>query len=200
MAVILAAIVITVFASIFIPPLVYPSHEQFVASSSTFSPYGFSLLLTENATRIVSGQDIDVTAVMNNTSYEVLQVPAASDWPLAGLYTRPCFTGWPMGIGIMQGYYTSDNFTSGTLLKLQYPQAGCSSGTSSAPTIFLIEADSPDSVANSTNSVQTWNLTFSLDSRSYAGANGTAYFQGVYTVVVADEWGDTAITHFAAQA
>ena len=62
MALILAAITITIFGAIFLPPIFNPTREQFALSASTTSPYGFTLDLQLNTTSLRAGGTLEIMA------------------------------------------------------------------------------------------------------------------------------------------
>lgn len=62
MVLVLGAIVLTVFATIFIPPIVNPVHEQFNQTGYSDSVYGFRLNLRLNATQVAAGNGVAATA------------------------------------------------------------------------------------------------------------------------------------------
>ncbi|MDG6898173.1 MAG: hypothetical protein JRN24_00400 [Nitrososphaerota archaeon] len=192
MSIILAAIVLTIFAAIFLPPILAPAHEQFESSSTTASPFGFTLNLKTNSTSLNPGSAVLITSWLNSTSPQLTNVTAASEWPIgpAGLWIRPCVAGWPLGIGLMQGYYTSDNFTSGTLLRIPTPLSSCPV-PAQGPSFFILKPFSTSALVVTGGSGVTMDLASTLTFRS-----GTAPSPGVYTVVAADEWGDAVLVHF----
>ncbi|HXW37666.1 MAG TPA: hypothetical protein VEJ36_07185 [Nitrososphaerales archaeon] len=196
MSFVLAAIVITIFAAIFIPPIVNPLHEEFQSSASVNSAEGFQLTVRENATKITEGGAVNMTGLMNNTSNVILNDSTSDQWPYSGLYSYPCRNGWPMGFGIMQGYYTSDNYSLGQLLRLVTPVPEPCPVGGSPPDYILLEPYTPYSIASTASGLERWTLSFSLTTSGYISGNGTGHFSGVYTVILADEWGDVVVTHF----
>jgi len=190
MVLVLTAVVITVFAAIFIPPLVYPAHEQFLQISSVNSPYGFSLSLRLNATQSSPGGSLTITGWMNNTSSQVNNVTARNQWSIgpSGLWQRLCTSGWPLGLGVMRGYFTSDNYTLGTLVRFPMPLVGCPVSIY-VPNSFLMAPHGSKAIVKVGSAIMEWDLTTTLS----FGATQPA---GVYTAIAADEWGDVAITHF----
>jgi hypothetical protein len=201
MAAVLAAIVITIFAAIFIPPLINPLHDQFLPEVSVASPEGFTLYLGLRPVSPGSGMPVTVTIWMNNTGSQVDNATAESSWPMGGLFNNPCPTGEPLpfGVGILQGYYSSSNATQGLPLSLQTSDPCSAAGPS--PAWFAIAPGSSQAIVPYTGSFQRWNLSssFSPFTGFYpAGSTTLDRFQGVYTVVAADEWGDLVVSHFDA--
>jgi len=71
MSLVLAAIVITVFAAIFVPPYVYPLHNVFRSTVSSDSPFGFTLHLRINTTSVPHAGAIVLTGWVNSTSSSI---------------------------------------------------------------------------------------------------------------------------------
>lgn len=197
MAIVLAVLIVTAFAAIFVPPLVNPVHEQFSTEVSASSPYGFELSLMVQPTSVAPGGQVTVTVWLNNTGTEVNNLTAASSWPIEGLLQNQCPSGNPLpfGVGILQGYYTSDNATFGQPLRLM-GNLSCTAAAAS-PAYFALAPQGSHAVVRYDGALQAWDLNSSLSLTGYyAGAAQFVRFQGVYTVVAADEWGDLAVTHF----
>lgn len=191
MSLVLAAIVITIFAAIFISPFAFAPPNTFQKSTSLDSVFGFTLHLQINATTAAPGSNLLVSGWLNSSSDSIVNVTAADAWALgpAGLLTRSCAEGWPIGVGVMEGHYTQDNFSSGTLLPLPVPAAHCPYAAS-APGYFLLTPHSSQALVDLNGTPQYWVLqsSFSL---------GTSQLPpGVYTAVLADEWGDVLTTNF----
>lgn len=197
MALVLAAMVITVFAALFVPPLVNPPHEQFAPEVYESSPYGFSLYLEVSPTSLGTGGTITVTAWLNNTGGQVDNVTGSSGWLLPWLSETPCSSGYPVpiGLGVLGGYYTTSNVTSGEPLAAA-PLGPCSSA-GPRPPYFAIAPLSTQSIVFYEGALHGWNLSSSFALSGYGNGTKTA-FQGVYTVVAGDEWGDLIVTHFKA--
>ncbi|HYC26820.1 MAG TPA: hypothetical protein VEB67_02215 [Nitrososphaerales archaeon] len=207
MSIVLAAIVITVFAAIFIPPYLNPAHDEFQKSVSLGTGQGFTLYLDINSTALSPSNSLNVTAWEVSTAPAISNVTALSNWsvPVSDLYTSNCFHGWPIGIGLMQGHYDQDNYSLGSMIPLTYVAAGCaqSQGTSSPPQWFAFEPDTSDVIASQGGTLVHWTLlsqfTFNHSSSSIFDGNGVLA-PGVYTVVAADEWGDVLTTNFTVSA
>lgn len=199
MAFVLAAITIVIFASIFIPPLINPVHEQFSPEASVNSPYGFSLNLSINATHVESGGRISFTVWINNTSKQINNVTAQDDWLLTNLAVPSCAPGLPMSVGVMKGYYTGDNFSLGHVLPLVYLRPPCTPAPGFASTpYFLFQALGSEALVQSAGGIRQVNISVTVSSNSYIDGGTTALFAGVFTAVALDEWGDSVLTHFVA--
>jgi hypothetical protein len=206
MSIILAVIVIVVFAAIFVPPYISPYHEVFQQSVSLDSPAGFTMHLTINATTILPVGSVLMDGWVNSTFASVGNLTVADQWAFQQslLWGNDCASGWPIGIGVMEGHYTQDNYTLGTLLSMQQPLIRC---PVSAPPQFILLYPSPHSseaLASVNGNPVRWllqtELTFSdgtLGQASQPGSQGAGELPpGVYTVVLADEWGDVLTNNF----
>ena len=197
MAAVLAAIVIVIFAAIFIPPILNPIHEQFSPSVSVNSSHDLSLNLSLNATRIAPGGSILFSAWLNNTSSQVNNVTAQDSWIVTDLGPVPCFQAMPMRLGVMLGYYTADNFSLGSVLPLSYSSRTCPSSPAAAgPPYFVFEASRSTALVLTSTGIVREAVSLSVPSDGFQLGGNSTGFRGVMTVLVIDEWGDTALTHF----
>ncbi|MDG6910459.1 MAG: hypothetical protein JRN08_08835 [Nitrososphaerota archaeon] len=191
MSLVLAAFVITIFAALVVSPYVFPASSAFHPSVSYGSAFGFTLHLQVNATSVPSGAGVLISGWLNGSSGSIDNVTAADSWGIgpAGLWTRTCTAGWPIGLGVMAGHYTQDNFTSGTLIPVPVPLAQCpvQAGT---PGYFLLSPHSSKALVDLGGAPQYWVLqsSFSLSTSKLQA--------GVYTALIADEWGDVLTTSF----
>lgn len=192
MVLVLAAIVIVIFAAIFIPPLLNPIHEQFVPSASTNSAYGFSLNLLLNSTDLPPGGWVSMRAWLNSTSPQIDNITAANQWPVNpnSLRTGNCTLGWPLGVGVLRGYYTTDNYTLGSPVSLPRLVFACPLIAYSPPSYFLLQSHGSTAVVRLSESLAEWDL------RIVMPFGGSYAETGVYTAVAADEWGDVVVVHF----
>ena len=197
MVLVLAAIVITIFAAIFIPPYVNPPSGTFPQSVSYATGFGFTMLLTVNYSSGSPTWSSLLTGWVNSTSPSINNVTAASAWafPLDDLYTKPCTPGWPIGVGVMEGHYTQDNYTLGTLLPLNLTQSQCPV-TSGSPTSFAFEPYTSKALVVLGGAPSFW--TVQTGFLFPGSAPGYQLPPGVYTAVLADEWGDVLTANFRA--
>ena len=204
MSIVLAAMAITIVAAIYGPPLLFPSKENFQPSVSTDSPFGFALHLQINTTA-TSGGGVLIRGWLNGTSPGLDNITAQDSWGVGpgGLYTNQCASGWPIGLGVMYGHYDQDNYTLGTLLPLNPPPPHCLPSPTGTPSYFIFAPHSSKALVDIGGTPQYWPLE-SACSFGYAPGEGLPEGTtpgmlpaGVYTVVLADEWGDVLTTNFA---
>jgi len=196
MSVVLAAMVIVVFAALFIPPYVNPSHQVFQASVSSASAFGFVMHLQVNATSVPPGRGILLAGWINSTSSSIEDINASNSWAFnqAQLWGKICTSGWPIGLGVMQGHYTQDNYTLGTLIRLPQPLVFFCPVQLGTPRDYLLKPHSSEALVTINGSPQIWVIQSSLAlSRNEYGVQLSP---GVYTAVMADEWGDVLTTNF----
>jgi hypothetical protein len=195
MIAVLAAIVIVVFAALFIPYYLLPSHTSYQATVTLDSPYGFSMHLGVNATSVSQTGTVVIAGWVNSTSSSIENVTAATQWPVpqGKLWGRPCAPWWPIAIGVMQGHYTKDNYTFGTLIQIRQPALLCQE-RSPSPTSFAFEPHSSKVLVVRGGNPSFWVLQTELR----FGQSSTSYQlqPGVYTALLADEWGDILTTNF----
>ena len=198
MVAVLAAIVITVFAALFVPDLLFPPQNVYPSSVTFDSPSGFTMHLTVNLTRVASTWGVALAGWVNSTSSSIYNITASDSWGVSpqGLWTRSCTPGFPIGLGLMQGRYTQDNYTLGTLLPVpQVPNPPCPEATI-APGSFAFEPHTSKALVVLGGSPSFWTIVTSLH---YTETTPGYQLQpGVYTAVFADEWGDVVTADFLA--
>jgi len=194
MSLVLAAIVITVFAGLFIPPYLFPSHDVFVGSTSSYSPYGLALHLQMNTTSVAEGGTLQLSGWLNNTSSSPESITTANNWgvPKSSLWGPQCSPTWPVGLGVMQGHYTQDNYTQGVLLQAPTISYGCPN-PEFAPSSLTFEPFSSKVIFVVGGTPGTWNLLTEL---TVSPGTFGPMSPGVYTAVFADEFGDVLTAIF----
>jgi len=197
MSLVLAAIVITVFAAIFIPPYLSPQHDVFQTSTSLDSLVnGFTLHLQVSSTSIPQNGTLVTYGWLNSTSGAIENVTSSDSWGLGQdlLWGAACAPGWPIGLGIMQGHYTNDNFTLGTLLNITGYSGAPACPATGSPSYFLLEPHSSKALVTLNTGPTLWVIQTSFSLQESAA--GSPLKPGVYTAVLADEWGDVLTTNF----
>jgi hypothetical protein len=196
MSFVLAAIVITIFAAIFIPPYLSPQHDVFQQATSFDSAFGFAMHLQVNSTSVPSGGTVLVSGWINSTAGSIENITSADSWgmPVPNLWTAPCQPGWPVGVGIMQGHYTSDNYSLGALLNFSRPLYLPACALQGNPSYFLLEPHSSKALVTLSTGPVLWVIqtSFSFGTPTL----NTPLKPGVYTAVLADEWGDVLTANF----
>jgi hypothetical protein len=169
---------------------------------------GFPLkfTLTANATRLVSGQAIEVWARIFNALPQMVSINYTSNWAWPQLTAAPCTS--ISGIVILRGYYTQSNMTAGATPLQQFPggfEVPCIAAVGEGGH-YIFEPLSgnatvygdivlPVGARFATNGYyapgQTYNRTL-----PNGGETITPFEPGLYTVVAGDEWGQVAFDHF----
>jgi len=205
MSFVLAAIVITIFAAIFIPPYLNPPNETFPQSVSFDSGFGFTMHLTLNSTTMASVGNLLITGWVNSSSDSGETINASGNWafPQSLLWERACTSGWPIGIGVMSGHYTQDNYTLGTPIQPELTAIHCP--VSAPPQYFLFYPNHSSTAAAVVNgNPYHWTILMnvsmgqhSLSPNAIPGVPGPKGLPaGVYTAILADEWGDVLTANF----
>lgn len=168
----------------------------------------FKLNLSTDSDMIGSGQKIGIDISFNNTSPIPLKLKSEDSRPYPGLSLgEECGFRSPIGIAILQGYYTEQNMTQGKALPIFgyiYYSVSCPAGVSSTQSYVFEPASSHayaipcDSGGNELPSCGGFR-----NEASHLKVNGTwpgGKFQpfeaGVYTIIGGDEWGHLTIKHF----
>jgi hypothetical protein len=205
MSIFLAVIVIVVFAAIFIPPYVNPPSDVFPSSVSFGSGFGFTMHLAVNSTEVAPLGGVLVTGWVNSSTDSGVSINASDSWafPQGSLWEPPCLNGFPIGIGVMKGEYTQDNYTLGKLLQPETSQAQCPS--SGSPQYYLFYPHQSSIAAAVVNGTPyRWSILmnvslgpYSLGPDALPGVPGPQGLPaGIYTAVLADEWGDVLTANF----
>lgn len=201
MSLVLAAIALIIFAALFVPPYLFPYHQSFRASVSLDSAFGFTLHLRINATS-TTGEGVSIQGWLNSTSSTIQNITTSSAWGVdpGSLSREPCVSGWPIGLGVMKGHYDQVNYTLGTLLPVV--TTVCSPGPG-GPGYLLLTPHSSRALVDIGGTPEYWTLQSGY-TFGYApevglpqGETPNHLASGVYTVVLADEWGDVLTTNFS---
>jgi len=180
-----------------------------INSASSTSANGLSLSLALDSTTYQPGQQVAMAVDVKNILSVENDVPVSDNWSYANLEIGPCDNGpggfgYPYGIAIFQGNYTSLGLSNATPLALyDYsvlpPCPGPMPSTafdfkplSDIATIISGSSSFPDS---------TVGMNTQLAATGYwtgvrPDTSGHGFGSGVYTVVGGDEWGNLVILHF----
>ena len=93
----------------------------------------------------------------------------------------------------MEGHYTQDNYTLGNLLPIPQPLEQCPA-QAAAPSYFLLEPHSSMALVDLGGKPAFWTIQTGLLFKEYL--SGYQLQLGVYTAVLADEWGDILTANF----
>jgi hypothetical protein len=194
---VLAVVVAVIAAALILTAYLDVAPDTFQTSTSVASTYPFTMSLAINTTSAQAADGIAITAWLNGTSpgSSVDNVTAASGWAFdeTQLVWPRCQQGFPLGVGVMQGHYTQDNYTLGTLLPVHQSLPPCRA--SSPPAWFYFPSQESRVVVFFDGNLTYWNLDVSM-TFGPASAGVSRLAPGVYTAVAADEWGDIALTNF----
>ena len=176
---------------------------------------GLELILSINSTLYNPGQGISVNITEFNMFPTINNVTAASDWPIANLLLGACnseyFGDLPMGIEVLEGYFSQNNISSATasdrIQFLSNPFAECPRSPTVTYYIFQPGTDRLSSYTEcnldllgscnmSVDAVVNFNRNWTVTNPTGQGAIGKNLAPGVYTVVGGDEWGSIVILHF----
>ncbi len=193
----LVVVVIVVLAGLVLPSYLGPGAGALPTSNLAYGVNGLTLSISVNATRAFAPSNVSITVWINGTS-SIDNVTTQDSWAVdqSRLWERPCTFGWPIGIGVMHGYYDQYNYTLGTLLPLKQPYTDCPTSPAT-PQSFLVQPDGSEAIASINGSLDAWNLqtTLVIGKASFAQS---LQIGGTFTVIGADEWGDVAILYIVA--
>ena len=179
-----------------------------VNSVSSQPANGLSLSLSLDAKTYHPGQEISIVLDEKNTLSVPNNVPVSDNWSYNNLGLSPCDLGpgfgYPFGIVIFQGNYSSSNFSTATPLSLyDYSMpVPCPGPIPSTAYDFEPLSDIATAVSSSASFP---NSTYAINTElnetgywtgvsPYVSKHGFAL--GVYTVVGGDEWGALVVLHF----
>ena len=204
------------------PPIPVTSSTGSPATSSTTSGSGLRLTESINGSTITVGQRVNVSLSISNTLPAVNTVLPSNEWSFQGVPVAlwpPCYFDLPAQAVVLKGNYSSKDLQSVANVPFGYD---CMEGVTIDHVIFQPSSDQVNLTGiyhGGTTENQTlgpfitelnfttagyWNLT-SLAGEVNSPIIGeiqstppayTAFTPGVYTVAVADEWGQAAVLHF----
>lgn len=193
-AALLLVVVIVLVAGLILPAYFVPA-GGLATSTFAYDPNGLTLSISVNTTQAFAPSGVTIKVWINGTS-SIENVTAQDSWAVskALLWGRSCTPGWPIGIGVMHGYYDQYNYTTGTLLPLNQQEPRCPV-LSGSPRSFLVEAYGSVAITSINGSLVRWNLQTSLvlTKASFATSQLSS---GTFTVIGADEWGGAALLYF----
>ena len=191
----LIVVVIVLVAGLTLPAFFTPA-GTFSTETMVGDPNGLTLNLGLNATHVLSPYGLVITVWINGSS-AIDNITAQDSWPVnqTMLWRAPCVAGWPIGIGVMSGYYDQYNYSSGVILPLKQQAPLDCQAYSTGPQSFLVEAEGSKAIASTNGSDETWDLltTLVLTRSSFTQIQTPGE---IFTIIGTDEWGDVTILHF----
>lgn len=195
--------------------------EAIVLGNSTVSSVsadGIQLATSINATSLTSGEGLRVTLSISNTLPTMNLVNASNDWAFQGVPValwNACYLSVPAEVAVLNGNYSANELPLVAGAAFHYY---CMEGGTVDRMIFQPDSDNATLTGEScfgscTNAtIGTYALTLNFTTHGYwdlpylatvsppAGIPGQPYslpfLPGVYTVAVADEWGQVNVLHF----
>lgn len=172
-------------------------------SASSKSLNGLSLSLSLDSQTYQQGQYVTIVIDEKNTLSKTNNVPDLDKWQTDELSLGPCIAA-PIGIALLQGYYTSSNFSAATpLVIFSDPSSGhCPIEVRPTSYSFQPSSDVANLILNSdpSFSIKNQEIMAEVPIEGYWNNNSGIPFNGfdpgVYTVVGGDEWGALVILHF----
>jgi hypothetical protein len=164
----------------------------------TNSDLNLGLFLNSNV--IGAGNGVSVQIDEKNPTDRGILVSTANDWAVPGLTLGQCGTlNDPFGVGIIAGYYTSENVSAASTLALYPPGTYSCPGILSGVTGYSFEGLS--NLAGINEGQDSSPVLYQhMDVNVTASGSWTSTFHlfspGYYTVVGGDEWGTLIIHHF----
>lgn len=160
------------------------------------------LYLSTNSSSMQSGQAIGIDISLNNTSSQQQTLPVQNNWPINGLGSGGC-SFLPIGITILDGYYTEQNMTDKKSLSFYFLPPCAPFNVSFKSYAFQPMSSKVITECESTNSYvfscpQMIEMRYDV-AYSHVLENGDfhPFNPGLYTIIGGDEWGHIVIQHFA---
>jgi hypothetical protein len=160
---------------------------------------GIQLVLSVTPGQGPAGTAFAVNATVWNTLSRPNNVTGVNDYH--GVQVNPlCNTG-PVTFEVLQGYYTTANFTAGAVLSIHGVQNMMCIVPASALSYYVFQPNSdaftgplPQGQGMTTRSATA--ATSLVNVYSNGLANPVPFPPGTYTVIAADNWGQLASAHF----
>jgi hypothetical protein len=184
---------------------------------------GVDLILALNATTLKVGQSLNASVSLFNAFPSTNSIRTSNDWDFQGIPVAlwpPCYLNLPGEAVVLKGNYTAQDLQSAANVTFSYR---CSQGVSvnlltfqpSSSMANLTGVNIPASDGNFTLGPHHLSLSFATNgywdllnnsqelNEPIIGQQSPPtppiaipFTPGVYTVAVADEWGQTAVLHF----
>jgi hypothetical protein len=189
-------------------------------ASAELSSKGIQLAASITGTTIVVGHGLNVSVSIFNTLPRVNTVRPSADWRFQGVPMAlwpPCYFGLPAEMVILKGYYNLQDLRSVANVPFSYV---CAEAVSVDHVIFqpnsgLVSLTGIYDVTNSNQTLGPFHMSLNFTTGGYWDLRSLSrelnppilgdrqnsptyipFVQGVYTVAVADEWGQAVVLHF----
>jgi hypothetical protein len=177
----------------------YNEKIKLLVSTDNQTLSALKLYLSTNSTSIQLGQAIGIDISVNNTLSRPIMALQKNDWAFSTYGIILCAQS-PVGISILDGYYTEQNMTKGKQLALYGNTIMCPMIMNLVSGYEFAPLSSQVTIYCGTNSV---NLCGNDEMRYHVSFGGFwkneilhPFNLGTYTIIGADEWGHVAIKHF----
>jgi len=189
--------------------------------TSVYSFNGLRLTLSTNSTELVVGQSLNVTLSIDNTLGSVNSVKPSNDWLMHGVPVAlwpPCYFGLPAEAAVLPGNFTAQDISSAANVTFSYL---CAESVGIDHVVFQPNSDQVNltglyDVTSTNQTLGPFNLSLSFTTRGSWDLQNLSqqlnipilgeqypprppasvpFAPGVYTVAVADEWGQVALIH-----
>jgi hypothetical protein len=189
-------------------------------AASNGSGNGLQLRLTDNATTLVVGQRLEINVSIFNSLPSVNRVVTSDNWPFRGVPVAlwpPCYYTMPVVAVVLLGNYDLQSLP--TVANVTFP-IRCMEGVTVDHAILQPNSSQANltgiyNISNTNQTLGPFRLSASFTTTGYWDLLGnsrqlnpgilnedpprpptvTAFIPGVYTVAVADEWGQAVILH-----
>lgn len=170
------------------------------ASTSGSSP--LRLYLSADSTSINSGQAIGIDISVNSTLSKPVIVYEQDNWAFGVMMLKPC-SHTPVGISILDGYYTQKNMTMLKQLPIYSQTVLCPTTQNFVKSYEFQPLSSQARIVECVSDTQ-FSCSGTIKMKYHVSFNGVwetwnvfrPFISGTYTIVGGDEWGHIVIQHF----
>jgi hypothetical protein len=177
------------------------SGEITSTSSGAGSPSGLNLTLSLNASSIRAGHYMGFTYTLFNTWSRQNNVSSANDWAVPNLVNGPCGpTNSPIAVAVVAGNYALSNISEAP--KIEYGMM-CTTVTG-GNAYYDFQPLSDEISIGKCQTIPPHPCGMLMASTGtiigyWSGGQILSFTSGAYTVVVADEWGQVAVSSFTVE-
>ena len=203
------------------PGLKSGAEPSSTSTATVTSIDGLQLTISSNASELAVGRHLNVSLSIVNTLSTVNIVKPSNDWLMHGVPVAlwpPCYFGLPAQVAVLQGNYNAQDLLAATNVTFNYM---CMEAVSVDHVVFQPNSDQVNltglyDVDQSNQTLGPFHMSLSFTTGGYWNLQNlsselnipilgegypkdnpvyTPFVPGVYTVAVADEWGQVAIRH-----